>query len=213
MSGDKYRSFRELEDSNRVGVDYGIRLKRRHSPVAIIAPHGGKIEPGTSEIATAIAGHDFNLYCFEGTKRRGNRDLHITSTRFDEPRCLELVKHCDIVVAIHGLRETSSRIDIGGRNYCFRDSISATVKAAGFDAGVVTEGDHAAISENNICNKGRSRTGVQLEITRALRDRLLRRDGRAAMRALATAVRCAISIESGRLAPQGVRQNPEDCQP
>jgi phage replication-related protein YjqB (UPF0714/DUF867 family) len=53
--------------------------------VAVIAPHGGGIEPGTSELATAIAGDDFSLYLFEGLKSAGNGELHITSTNFDEP--------------------------------------------------------------------------------------------------------------------------------
>jgi hypothetical protein len=75
--------------------------------VAIIAPHGGKIEPWTSAIATAIAADDYCLYCFEGRKRRENRDLHITSTHFDEPQCLTLVSGCDQVVAVHGARATS----------------------------------------------------------------------------------------------------------
>jgi phage replication-related protein YjqB (UPF0714/DUF867 family) len=69
--------------------DVGVRhqtqgFDRLGSDVCIIAPHGGKIEKWTSEIATALAGDDYNLYLFEGLKRAKNRDLHITSSRFDE---------------------------------------------------------------------------------------------------------------------------------
>jgi len=42
----------------------------------------------TSTIAVAIAANDYCLYRFEGRKRRENRDLHVTSTHFDEPEGL-----------------------------------------------------------------------------------------------------------------------------
>ena len=45
---------------------------------------------------------DYCLYRFEGRKRRENRDLHVTSTHFDEPECLPLISGCDQVVAVHG---------------------------------------------------------------------------------------------------------------
>ena len=69
----------------------------------MIAPHGGKIEPGSSEIAAAIAGESHSLYSFDGLRRRPHRDLHITSTNFDEPRCENLIATHDIVVSMHGL--------------------------------------------------------------------------------------------------------------
>jgi phage replication-related protein YjqB (UPF0714/DUF867 family) len=49
MAGDKYRSFDELRRSGREAVDFRIRVKKHDARVAIIAPHGGKIESGTSE--------------------------------------------------------------------------------------------------------------------------------------------------------------------
>jgi phage replication-related protein YjqB (UPF0714/DUF867 family) len=47
---DKYASFQELERGERRGV-YGVRSCLRRATIAVIAPHGGSIEPGTSEIA------------------------------------------------------------------------------------------------------------------------------------------------------------------
>ena len=85
------------------GVDFSIRVMPRETSAAIIAPHGGMIEPGTSDIAAAIAGNDYGLYCFEGLRDRPHRDLHITSANFREPKCVELVAGCDLVVAVHGL--------------------------------------------------------------------------------------------------------------
>src|SRR5664279_5723233 len=86
MSG--FSNFRELCLHREDGRDFQIRKKRRDSRVAIIAPHGGAIEPVTSKLAEATAGASFSWYCFEGLN--GNRgNLHITSSNFDEPQCLK----------------------------------------------------------------------------------------------------------------------------
>ena len=103
MAGDKYGSFDELRNWEREGVDFSIRVMPRETSASIIAPHGGMIEPGTSDIAAAIAGNDYGLFCFEGLRKRPHRDLHITSANFREPKCVELVAGCDLVVAVHGL--------------------------------------------------------------------------------------------------------------
>jgi phage replication-related protein YjqB (UPF0714/DUF867 family) len=66
---DRYKNYEELCQHEQEGVDYRTCNQPRPAAVAIIAPHGGKIEPGTSEIAKAIAGSDYNLYLFEGIKR------------------------------------------------------------------------------------------------------------------------------------------------
>lgn len=82
---DNYGNFDELRRGEWNGINFRVSLTKRNSSVAIIAPHGGWIEPGTSEIGAAVAGDDCNLYCFEGLRNRPHGDLHITSHRFDEP--------------------------------------------------------------------------------------------------------------------------------
>jgi phage replication-related protein YjqB (UPF0714/DUF867 family) len=42
-----------------------------------VAPHGGAIEPGTSEVAKQVADNDLSLFIFEGIKPKGNKRLHI----------------------------------------------------------------------------------------------------------------------------------------
>jgi phage replication-related protein YjqB (UPF0714/DUF867 family) len=124
MVGDKYGSFDELRRREREGLDFSIRVIRRDASVAIIAPHGGKIEPGTSEIAAAIAGDDYSLYCFEGLVKRPHLDLHITSTNFREPQCVELVAACDQVIAVHGLNGKERHfVEVGGLDTKLRDAI------------------------------------------------------------------------------------------
>ena len=59
---DQYASFAELAKVAKVNQDFRVRILQRASATAIIVPHGGGIEPGTSEIAEGIAGEDFSFY-------------------------------------------------------------------------------------------------------------------------------------------------------
>jgi phage replication-related protein YjqB (UPF0714/DUF867 family) len=170
MALDRYSSFDELRRHEREGIDFRICVTQRGPPVAVIAPHGGRIEPATSEITAAIAGALYSSYYFEGLRSRPHSHLHITSTKFDEPKCLALISMCDLVVAVPGLAGRREAVDVGGRDHQLRDLIDANLHAAKFDSKIITSGSHAATSRSNICNKGRRGAGVQLEITKALRD-------------------------------------------
>ena len=164
---DKYSNFQKLNLEERSGVDFRIDCRPRPRSVAIIAPHGGKIEPRTSEIAAAIADDIYNLYCFEGIKPRKNRELHITSCRFDEPQCVDLLSTCDRVVAVHGCKGKEHVIYVGGLDRTLRDAIQNRLDAVDFktDEHPHFQGTHS----KNICNRGRSGRGVQLEISLSLR--------------------------------------------
>ena len=85
--GDEYRNFEELRGKERENVDYSVTARTvAGSKVAIVAPHGGGIEPLTAELADSIAGDDHNFYALRGLKNKGNKVLHITSHRFDDER-------------------------------------------------------------------------------------------------------------------------------
>jgi phage replication-related protein YjqB (UPF0714/DUF867 family) len=194
MAGDKYRNFEELRGSEREGADFRIRVLRRTMAVGTLAPHGGKIEPGTSRIAEAIAGDDYSLYCFEGLRRQGNSDLHIRSVNFTEPRCLDLISNCALVVSVHGIDDTNSHVEVGGLDSTLRDLINRHLQTAGFSAESVARGNRAGRDPSNICNRGASGRGVQLEVTRGMRDQLVA--NAAELRRFADAVRAG--IEDGR---------------
>lgn len=155
----------------RAGDDYRIICTRREgSCVAIIAPHGGRIERGTSEIACAIAGSEHNLYLFEGCLAEGNYEqLHLTSTRFDEPDCLALLAECDIVIAIHGCNGEGESVLLGGLDAGLGAEIVRCLDGCGIavhSTGHPFPGAHP----RNVCNRGRRGRGVQLELTDALRN-------------------------------------------
>ena len=138
------------------------------SDVLIIAPHGGLIEAGTSEIAGLIAGEDHRLFSFEGLKPRGsNRDLHITSHRFDHPECLALASRTNVVLSVHGCLG-AARIHIGGLDMQLADELAESLRSAAFPIEPASErypGRHPL----NICNRGLRAKGAQLEITHDLR--------------------------------------------
>lgn len=190
---DRYRNFAQLRNGETEGIHYRICGTERESFAAIIAPHGGRIELGTSEIAAAIAENIYSLYCFEGLQNRPHGDLHIKSTFFDEPKCLGLIKPCKIVVALHGLAGNHKAVDVGGRDCALRDAICTSLKAADFPSKVVTNGKHAGNLRSNICNKGLRGKGVQMEITRDLRDALL--NGEEDLNVFAKSVQQAISSQ------------------
>lgn len=167
---DNYRGFSDLAHVQVEGIDYRIEVRPHlDSAVVIIAPHGGDIEPGTSDIARSIAGEDFSLYVFEGIRSSENYGhLHLTSHRFDEPQCLDLVSKSDHVVAVHGCLGEERQVLIGGLDTPLKNRIVEELHALGIDARL--EGhDFPAVNAMNICNRGRRGVGAQIEITRALR--------------------------------------------
>ena len=130
---DKYSNFVELANSETRGRDFRIRLRRRKSATVIIAPHGGGIAPGTSEIAEAIAAQDHSFYAFEDIKARGNRDLHITSSRFDEARCVTLAAASARAVTIHGEDSDEHVAYLGGLDGQTIQRLGALLTRRGFD--------------------------------------------------------------------------------
>lgn len=189
---DKYRSYSALAAGEVEGVDYRRRFTETPSSVLIAALHGGTIEPGTSEIAAAVAAGDLSLYCFEGlTPNRPHTDLHIKSHLFDEPECLRLAAVADLVVTMHGRRDggDAQTVWIGGLDHQLRDSVARRLQDAGFYT--ATTGHRLPGEEQtNICNLGRRGRGVQVEIPRTLRDSLTA-DSRA-LATFATAIRAAV---------------------
>lgn len=185
-----YRSFKELSDHEVEGQDYRIRIELRDPCVLIMAPHGGKIEPMTAEISEAIAGMDHSFYCLEGLKADGNSILHIESHLFDEPRALQAVEKADVVITVHGqLDQKKEFVMTGGLHTRLCLEVERQLESNGFQTRPPEEGLMGA-DPRNICNRGKSKQGVQLEVSRKVRDSL--RNDRDRLRLFAEAVRRAI---------------------
>ena len=170
---DAYASFRELEKHEQEGKDYLIVYRKSDSKFGILAPHGGGIEPGTSTIADAIAGVNHTFYTFKGIKRTGNRVLHLTSTQFDEPIGRQTSSDALIVVAIHGCSAVGEVVYIGGKHDGLKKKMMGALRKAGFNVKNSRIPGLRGVRPENICNRCQSGRGVQLELSKGLRKRMI----------------------------------------
>lgn len=186
---DRYADFEALAADAQEGVDYRIRSEDRGTVTVILAPHGGTIEPGTGEIAEAIAKDDLSFYVFEALRRGAHGDFHITSHRFDEPLAVDLVGRSDSAVAIHGRKDDGTdTVWLGGRADGLRDAIGVSLSSTGFDA--ARNERLPGVHPSNICNRTRAGEGVQLELPMSLRRKLMAEPD--LMAAFCDAVRAAV---------------------
>jgi phage replication-related protein YjqB (UPF0714/DUF867 family) len=175
---DKYRNFAELAGNEEENSDFQVRSRACHGTLAVIAPHGGGIEPGTSELADAIAGSDLSFYAFEGIKRTGNAVLHITSGRFDEPQGRALVAASPRIVALHGEDSRNPIVFLGGLDKELGTTIRAALEAEDFVTRIHENPNLQGLDKNNICNRGQTGRGVQLELSHGLRASFFRSLGK-----------------------------------
>jgi phage replication-related protein YjqB (UPF0714/DUF867 family) len=189
------------------GVDYA-RRHRRHERfddtlartdetprTVILAPHGGGIEPGTSELCLGVAGyHPANLpenppagvtydyWMLEGVREDDNRLLHVTSTGCDDDMAVSLCAGSLNALALHGFRpeppdfsEDDQVVLVGGANdtrrNALRDLLLEGLRAAHFDArDSAGNGELDGNAECNIVNRTLLGMGAQLELSTPLRD-------------------------------------------
>lgn len=172
---DLYADYAALAAAETEGVDYSRTATAPAGATwAAIAVHGGGIEGGSGEIAREVsaAGTRMAYYEFAGLKSSGNSDLHITSTNFDEPMALGLVGGVQRCLSFHGYSGTSGVpvTAIGGLDEDLVDRVTASLTRAGFTV-VTAPSEIAGTDPDNICNKTTAAAGVQLELSRAQRDR------------------------------------------
>ena len=170
---DIYRNFGELLTKEHEGRDFTVEIRRTASPFAIVAPHGGRIEPGTFTIASEVAGTIHSFYGFRGIKPSGNRMLHLTSSLFDDPRVLQIVRSVFTVITVHGCRGEEPMMYLGGKDNILILAILDSLRKAGLPVQPASAGNLRGCHPENLCNRGTSGKGVQLEISRGLRELLI----------------------------------------
>ncbi|GAA4884350.1 hypothetical protein GCM10023235_76470 [Kitasatospora terrestris] len=166
---------------------------------AVIAPHGGCIEPGTSELCLAVAGYrpedatavagtpQYDYWMFEALRTGFHDALHITSTHCDDPAALAIVGGSAYAVSLHGRSDLppskgpAKQVLIGGADTVFMQRVHDTLvqyrNAVGLtEADVALNIGTAGVDEDvngnepdNICNRTYTRGGVQLEMTTSMR--------------------------------------------
>ena len=174
------RNYQEVLDRGYIpGRDFRIAFGDGDiARCLLVAPHGGGIEPGTSEILRAVrdAG-GWAWYEFAGFLRKSNKEaLHITSTLFDEPTLLGLLPRTNFVLALHGAAETDEQVVYVGGNWdaggaTITDMINAATAAHGIHASEAPA--HLRGGEpRNLTNRGKFGRGIQLEFSRGARNLL-----------------------------------------
>jgi phage replication-related protein YjqB (UPF0714/DUF867 family) len=174
------RSYKEVLDRGYVpGRDLRIAFGDAGiERCLLVAPHGGGIEPGTSELLRTVSDlGSWAWYDFAGFLRVGNQQaLHIASTVFDEPTLLALLPRTNFVLTFHGADGTADPVAyVGGRWDEGREIITAMINAAS-----AVHGIHAMAAPThlrgtdpaNVTNRGRLGSGIQLEFSRGARNLL-----------------------------------------
>jgi phage replication-related protein YjqB (UPF0714/DUF867 family) len=150
----------------------------------LVSPHGGSIEPGTTDVMLAVANlGQWAHYNFQGQLPRRNwRELHIPSTHFDEPRLLGLLPQARFVLSFHGESDDERRtICVGGLYHHGRETFIACLaedlahlRVTVSDALQMQNEGIAGRSRQNITNRGTLEAGVQLEFSQGVRTLLFR---------------------------------------
>jgi len=184
---DYYQSFDHLFSDERMEVDYDICVSARRCLVLIMAPHGGAIEPGTSQVARQIAGDDYSLFLFEGKKTSGNWQLHIRSDNYELPQALTMAHKADWLITIHGCKNEDQVTLVGGRDTQLKRRISEELTINGFHVNTSSGISLGGMSSKNICNRNRRNVGVQMELSNGQRRQMFK-DCRGKRRTEATEV-------------------------
>lgn len=175
-----YSSFAELAAAEDPS-DYNIETNDLGKDTTILAIHGGAIERGTSEVVEALNGYKkYNTYLFEGLKPTNNGSLFIKAINFDEPTAVDLVQDSDWTVSVIGATGNDEVTYIGGQNKILAELIRLHLISKGYNVQTLSIPDRiAGIMNSNIVNKNKlfndsiQLGGVQIAISKGLRDTLV----------------------------------------
>jgi phage replication-related protein YjqB (UPF0714/DUF867 family) len=121
--------------------------------------------------------------------------------------CLTLIGQSDIVLTIHGEGSDVDGVFLGGLDEDLGGLVSASLETAGFAVLQHPDPELKGRETDNVCNRGTSGRGVQLELSLAVRKQMfaaLSREGRtcttARFRAFVAAIRSALEDASNQAA-------------
>ncbi|MBC7395987.1 MAG: poly-gamma-glutamate hydrolase family protein [Bdellovibrionales bacterium] len=174
-AGDVYPSYSSLILSEKEGISFRVKLLDRKSQVSVLAIHGGRIEEGSDVFAEALASREFNFYAFIAMKPKDNRSLHVTSSHFDDPRAIKMIKRSKVVLSVHGFKGSGvDEICFGGRSELLKSQMISVIQKLKSD--IVLRKQCLGLDgtdPKNLVNFGTS-SGVQIELSQHLRVRLMK---------------------------------------
>ena len=175
----RYETFKNYSDENTT---------------FIMAPHGGGIESGTTELALATAGftdsfnghpatsETYDYFIFNGTNPSNqNGKLHVTSSNFNDSVAIELAHNSVISLAFHGCTDDqpdeSTGVGykaclIGGLDKDFKEILEMQLTSAGFNAFKTNQENLNGDLPANIINRNKRKAGAQFEMTTTFRKSL-----------------------------------------
>ena len=85
--------------------------------------------------------------------------------------CLTVLGHSDVVVTVNGEHsdEDGEGVFVGGLDTALGERIGAVLRRKGFDVRTHQDPDLQGREPRNLCNRGLSHAGVQLELSKAVR--------------------------------------------
>src|SRR5699024_5500366 len=166
---DYYKSMTELYNDTKEGIDWKKDTRDVGKSVLIVAPHGGNIEQGTAELTKLVSNNgDFDYFSFEAIRPSNNTQLHVTSTNYDDATLHDMIQDRTATISIHGAQGEEQLVYLGGYQSPLRDAIQSQLERKGFVVKIPPE-YLGGLSNANFINKVEESTGVQLELTTALR--------------------------------------------
>jgi len=176
---EKYNRWVDLAATQVLNTDYAIETTTTSSRWAHIAIHGGAIERMTTSLARAVAlAENQNYWSLLGEKSSNNADLHITSTRFDNPDCVALVQDASFAISYHGMSDSTAgtsapTVFVGGLDTVNKIKVINALTDKGITAVDAATGELNGDDPTNITNRTATNKGVQLEMNRAFRNSLV----------------------------------------
>jgi len=167
-----YSSYSQLVLNTTQEIDYIVDVQQPSQEMALVAIHGGAIEPLTGEIVRAVAGERYSHYVFDGRRDYEIEALRIPLLRYDEMRLKALLQRSLAAVVIDGSPEQESVVHLGGGNR----PLLAHVRAALEDLGWAPERltlPGASYTPGRLYNWPKH-GGVLIELSRGLRQSLLK---------------------------------------
>ena len=143
--------------------------RKGKGPFIIVAPHGGKIEPRTEQIAGLLSEElGCACYCFCSghlEKHRGGKGKkdrhHINSHHIEAPQLLVLLGERETAVSVHGLGwQRNDTIEVGGLHSCLRDRLKSALNKNRFTAMDPRHKRRAAECEMNVVNRCKGAEGI-----------------------------------------------------
>jgi len=120
----------------------------------------------------SLSGHrQLRLFCLSGMRKEGCfKTLHVTSTHYDEPRCLAMVRDAEVAFALHGCEGEEVFAHVGGGNENLVPKLIDYLNGLGYSV-VPASSKLKGEDQNNFINRARQK-GIQLELSAGFRRNL-----------------------------------------